>query len=90
MRPWQAVHSLSALLVLTVIQSGALRKNHTSGIAHLAGSTRDVGAADHCELVAAALRKRRRCGSWFNIVAVPLAQRDNYSDYDYSEGDKLD
>jgi len=60
------------------------------GIAHLAGSTRDVGAADHGESVAAGLRKRRLCASWLNIVAVALAQRQGQSDYDYSERDKLD
>ena len=37
--------------------SGALRKNRTSVIRHLAESIRDVGAADHCESVAAGLRK---------------------------------
>jgi hypothetical protein len=29
-------------------------------------------------------------GHWLYIVAVPLAQRQSYSDYDYSERNKLD
>ena len=29
-------------------------------------------------------------GHGVNIVAVALAQRQSYSDYDYSKGDKLD
>ena len=70
------------------MQSGALRKNRTSGIVHLTGSTPDVGAADHCESVATGLRKYRLCGPWLNILG--LAQRQSYSDYDYPEGDKLD
>jgi hypothetical protein len=78
------------LLVSTAIQSGALRKNHTSGIPHLAGSTQDVGAADHSESVAAGLRTCRLDVPWLNIGAVALAQRQSYSDYNYSEGDKLD
>ena len=60
------------------------------GIAHLAGSTRDAGAADHCEFAAAGLRECRLDWPWLNIDAVALAQRQGYSDYDYCEGDKLD
>jgi hypothetical protein len=60
------------------------------GIAHLAESTRDAGAADHCEFAAAGLRKCLLDWPWLNIVAVALAQRQSYSYYDYSEGDKLD
>ncbi len=75
--------------------SGALRKNRTSGIRHLAESIRDVGAADHCESVAAGLRKWRFYELWpycvhLNVVAIALAQRESHGDQDYSEGDKLD
>ena len=52
------------LLLSTIIQSDALRKNHTSGIAHLAGSTRDVGSADHSESVARGVRKCRLDWAW--------------------------
>ena len=45
-----------------VTPSGALRKNRTSGIRHLAGSTRDVGAADPS--VAEVLRKWRFYELW--------------------------
>ena len=38
--------------------------NHISGSRHLAGSTRDVGSADHCESDAAGLRRCGRCGPW--------------------------
>jgi hypothetical protein len=77
-----------------VIQSDALRNNHTSGIAHLAGSTRDVGAADHCESVAAGLHMCRFCEPWLLCSSQcyfhRVAQRQRYGDYDYSEGDKFD
>ena len=44
--------------------SGAPRTNHTSDIPHLAGSTRDVGSADHCEFSAEVLRRCGLCNPW--------------------------
>ena len=77
-----------------VIQSAALRKNRTSGIRHLAESIRDVGASDHCESVSAGLRKCRLCGASLlhssQCGCYRVAQRQGYSDQDYSEGYKLD
>jgi hypothetical protein len=46
------------------ISSAALHKNRTMETRHLAGSTRDVGSADHCESVGAVLRRCGLCGPW--------------------------
>ena len=76
------------------IQSDALRKNHTWETLHLARSIRDVGAADHCESDAPGLRNCRLCGAWLlhssQCGCYRVAQRQGYSDQDYSKGYKLD
>jgi len=74
--------------------SAALRKNHTSGTAHLARSSRDVGAADRCGSAAPGSRTCRLCRlCWWRSSqrrCYRVAQRQRYSDQDYSEGYELD